>query len=101
MADFYTRNNLARERLENAASPSSLLDHRSREVILRNVFNETKGLRRWRGRDLWSWVGAMTGHGSGYSEQICAEMGWDPAMRIRPDSQLPRATSPTGEKHGD
>lgn len=87
--DFYQRNNIKRP-MPNATSPSEVLDSRSRETILRNVFNETKGLRCWRARDLWSWVGAMTGHGSGYSMQICEELGWDPDMRIASNSELPR-----------
>lgn len=95
MADFYTRNNIARERLENSKSPSVLLDNRSRETILRNVFEHTKVLRQWRGTYLWSWVSAMTGHGSGYATQICHEMGWDPDMTISHRAELPRTAGPS------
>jgi len=87
--DFYERNRLARP-LPNAKSPSELLDGRSREIILRNVYLHTRDQPRWRGTYLWSWVGAMTGHGSGYSMQICHEMGWDPDMKIGPKAELPR-----------
>jgi hypothetical protein len=33
----------------------------------------------------------MTAHGSGYSWQICQELGWDPDMKITPTAELPRA----------
>ena len=89
MNDFYERNPQARD-LGNRASPSPLLDGRSREDILRNAFVAMRGTRAWRGCNLWSWVGAVTGHGSGYSFQICVELGWDPEMRISPTAQLPR-----------
>lgn len=96
MADFYERNNIARDRLENAASASVLLDNRSREIILRNAFNWMQDKRYWRGMLLSTWVGAMTGHGSGYSEQICRELGWDPNMIIDGRAELPRR-APTVE----
>lgn len=89
LGDFYDRNPQARD-LGNRASPSRLLDGRSREMILRNTFIEMRSIRRWRGASLWTWVGAITGHGSGYSLQICVEMGWDPEMRITPTAELPR-----------
>lgn len=27
---------------------------------------------------LWSFVSEITGHGSGYSTQICRDLGWEP-----------------------
>ncbi len=95
MNDFYERNPQARD-LGNRASRSRLLDGRSREVILRNTFLAMRRMREWRGCTLWSWVGAVTGHGSGYSLQICVELGWDPDMKIGPTANLPRP-SPNGE----
>lgn len=93
MADFYERNPQARD-LGNRPSPSKLLDGRSREDILRNAFHEMRRMRYWRGSTLWSWVGAVTGHGSGYSLQICVELGWDPDMRITPTARLPDRNAP-------
>lgn len=81
---------IARPILFSAPMIRALLDGRSREIILRNVYLQTRGMRQWRGRDLWTWIGAMTGHGSGYSDQICRELGWDPDMRIGPKVDLPR-----------
>lgn len=94
--DFYERNKISRP-IPNAASPSQLLDSRSRESILRNAFHNTQGMRKWRGSELWSWIGSMTGHGSGYSWQICIELGWDPEMRITPGANLPRRPA---QQHG-
>lgn len=93
MSDFYERNPQARD-LGNRASPSPLLDGRSREQILRNVFVEMRTVRRYRGMSLWSWVGHVTGHGSGYSYQICQELGWDPEMRITPSAELRSTNTP-------
>lgn len=89
--DFYARNKISLFGLANVSSPSRLLDNRSREYLLRNAFREMKHMRRWRGQILWVWVSAMTAHGSGYSEQICKELGWDPHMTITPKSELPRS----------
>jgi hypothetical protein len=94
MSDFYERNKIERP-VPNATSASQLLDGRSREMILRCVFEHMKDLRRWRGTYLWSWVSAVTGHGSGYSTQICHEMGWDPDMTISPKAELPRTAGPS------
>lgn len=92
--EFYERNKIQRP-VPNATSPSQLLDGRSRELILRNVFEHMKEIRRWRGVYLWSWIGSVTGHGSGYSTQICHEMGWDPDMTISPKAELPRRAEST------
>jgi len=97
MADFYERNPQAKG-LKNSTSPSQLLDGRSREMILRCVFHEMKNMRRWRGLTVWNWVGAVTGHGSGYSWQICREMGWDPEMKITPTAELPRSSEGKSER---
>jgi hypothetical protein len=43
----------------------------------------------------------MTGHGSGYSAQICREMGWDPEMRIGPKSELPSTERPAVPQKGE
>lgn len=42
--------------------------------------------KRYRGRlvALWSEVGALTAHGSGYSHRICRRFGYDPDLRIKP-----------------
>lgn len=88
--DFYQRNNISLFGLANVSSPSRLLDNRSRERLLRNAFHEMRNMRRWRGQILWAWVSAMTSHGSGYSHQICIELGWDPDMKITPKAELPR-----------
>ncbi len=88
MRDFYERNRIARP-VPNEPSRSELLDGRSRERLLRNAFNELRSSRHWRGATLWSFVSVMTSHGSGYSEQICKELGWDPDMEITPTAQLP------------
>jgi hypothetical protein len=89
--DFYARNKISLFGLANVSSPSRLLDNRSRETILRNAFLHFRTVRKWRGMELWSWVGAMTGHGSGYSQQICEELGWNYAMKIGPNATLPRS----------
>jgi hypothetical protein len=93
---FYDRN--------PAAKPCEgrLIEMRSQEQLLRNAFWALKDVRAWRGRDLWSLVGVITGHGSGYSQQICEELGWDYLMRITPDARLPerRSTSDASAKHG-
>lgn len=88
--DFYERNKISIVGLSNERSPSRLLDNRSRETILRNTFLHMRTVRKWRGMELWSWVGAVTAHGSGYSMQICEELGWNPHMKITPAANLPR-----------
>lgn len=89
--DFYARNKISLFGLANVSSSSRLLDNRSREHLLRNAFHEMRHMRRWRGQTVWAWVSAMTAHGSGYSHQICVEMGWDPHMKITPTATLPRS----------
>jgi hypothetical protein len=96
---FYDRNPHIKHPIPNATSPSQLLDGTSRELMLRNTFLEMRDSREWRGRYLWSWVGAVTGHGSGYSTQICHEMGWDPDMTISPKAELPRTAGPSRRGH--
>jgi hypothetical protein len=96
-AEFYERNPQARD-LGNKPSPSRLLDGKSREWILRNAFSRMQNMRRYRGSSLWSWIGDVTGYGSGYSWQVCIEMGWDPDMRITPNAKLPRREDSAGEK---
>jgi hypothetical protein len=97
--DFYERNYIKRP-VPNVASRSELLDGRSRETLLRHAFYQMRDMRRWRGSILWFWVSAVTGHGSGYSWQICQELGWDPDMKITPKAELPRAESSDGVDHG-
>jgi len=80
MADFYERNRITRP-IPNAASSSQLLDMRSRDRMLRYAYIAfVQNSRKWRRTPLWSFVGTVTGHGSGYSAQICVELGWDPDM---------------------
>jgi hypothetical protein len=86
--DFYERNKISRP-VPNAPSRSQLLDGRSRESLLRNAYRMCRRSRLWRGIILWAWVSEVTGHGSGYSEQICRELGWDPNMRVGPKADLP------------
>ncbi len=89
MSDFYERNRIERP-MQNAKSPSECLDSTSRETILRNTFLQMQSMRALRGLQLCVWIGRVTTHGSGYSNQICEEMGWDPEMKITPSAVLPR-----------
>jgi hypothetical protein len=85
---FYDRNPVARQ------FKGRLVEMRSQEELLRNAFWVLRDVRRWRGMQLWTLVGAITGHGSGYSQQICEELGWDYAIKISPAARLPdRKTS--------
>lgn len=97
---FYARNPQAAN-LPNAKSNSQLLDSRSREILLRNAFQWMQNMRSLRGTELWVWVGRMTGNGSGYSMQICEELGWDYQMKITPAAQLPRSPNKPSEKPHD
>lgn len=38
------------------------------------------GKKKYRGLPLWSFVGELTGHGSGYSRDICMANGWNPVQ---------------------
>ena len=80
---FYDRNPASRQ------YRGRLVEMRSQEDLLRHVFWMVKGYRQWRGKTLWVLVGQVTGHGSGYSQQICEELGWDYTMKITPSAQLP------------
>lgn len=92
---FYDRNPSARE-LEGR-----LVEMRSHEELLRGAFWELRDVRAWRGRQLWTLVGAITGHGSGYSQQICEELGWDYDMKITPNARLPERAAHSGrDEHG-
>ncbi len=81
--DFYTRNHI------DPAYRGRLIELRSQEKLLRNAFHYMKEWRRMRGTPLWVFVGQITGHGSGYSQQICEELGWDYDMKITPAARLP------------
>jgi hypothetical protein len=87
--DFYEQNNISLVGLANVRSRSRLLDNRSRERLLRNAFWMIRNVRKWRGRTLQHFVADITSHGSGYSWQICEELGWDPDMKITPTAELP------------
>lgn len=87
MSSFYERNPAAR------GFEGRLVEMRSQEQLLRHAFSELKTVRRWRGCQLWTLVGAITGHGSGYSQQICEELGWDYEMKITPAAHLPDRTT--------
>lgn len=80
---FYDRN--------PAAAPwrGRLVEMRSQETLLRGAFFTLRQFRAWRGRELWTLVGSITGHGCGYSQKICEELGWDYAMKITPTARLP------------
>jgi hypothetical protein len=80
---FYQRNPAAR------GYEGRLVEMRSQEDLLRGAFWVLRDVRSWRGRTLWTLVGAITGHGSGYSQQICEELGWDYEMKITPAARLP------------
>jgi hypothetical protein len=43
---------------------------------------------------LWSIVGGLTGHGSGYSAKICKEAGLDPFQIVRPNKRGPLISLP-------
>jgi hypothetical protein len=83
MNTFYDRNPSA------VPFRGRLVEQRSQEDLLRNAFWQMRRWREWRGRQLWMLVGAITGHGSGYSQQICEELGWDYSMPITPTAELP------------
>lgn len=80
---FYDRNPAARK------YEGRLIEMRSQQELLRGAFWVLKDVRAWRGRQLWTLVGAITAHGSGYSQQICEELGWDYDMKITPAARLP------------
>lgn len=89
MSTFYERN--------PAALPwkGRLVESRSQEQLLRGAFWVVRRVRRYRGLPLWVMVGYITGHGSGYSQQICEELGWAYDMKITPAARLPdRVTRP-------
>jgi hypothetical protein len=92
--DFYQRNPAARE------FEGRLVEMRSQEELLRGAFWVLRDVRAWRGRYLWTMVGAITGHGSGYSQQICEELGWDYDMKITPNAKLPERSAHSGEADG-
>lgn len=83
MSTFYERN--------PSALPwkGRLVEARSQETLLRNAFWVLRRVRSYRGLYLWSLVGDITGHGSGYSQQICEELGWPYDMKITPTARLP------------
>jgi hypothetical protein len=87
MDDFYDRNPSAAE------WRGRLVECRSQEELLRGAFWTLRDWRQWRGRQLWTLVGAITGHGSGYSQQICEELGWDYDMKITPNARLPERSA--------
>jgi hypothetical protein len=87
MSNFYERN--------PSALPwkGRLIEARSHETLLRGAFWQLRKMRRYRGLHLWVLVGDVTGHGSGYSQQICEELGWQYDMPIAPTAELPRRSS--------
>lgn len=94
MSDFYERNNIERP-VPQAKSASELLGMRPPERMLRTAIHLLARTRSYRGVTLWAMVSAITAHGSGYSEQICKELGWDPDMRVWPKTTLPSKPAPT------
>ena len=50
------------------------------EIVKHVIENQrrTKAPRRKQPAPLWSRVGQLTGHGSGYSQAICREYGFNP-----------------------
>lgn len=93
MDEFYKRNPVVAE------FAGRLIQLRPQEQLLRNAFNQLKHMRRWRGMPLWTLVGAITSHGSGYSQQVCKELGWDYEMKVGPNTELPRRPPGEGGKH--
>lgn len=88
MSDFYERNNIERPATQ-AKSQSELLGMRPPERVLRTAIHLLARTRSYRGETLWAIVSKLTGHGCGYSEQICKELEWDPNMRVWPKTTLP------------
>lgn len=80
---FYERNPSAKP------FEGRLVEMRHQADLLRNAFWSFRDVRKYRGMELWVFVGAITGHGSGYSQQICEELGWDYSMKITPAARLP------------
>lgn len=83
MSNFYERNPWAQP------WQGRLVEMRSQESLLRNAFWTLRRVRRYRGLYLWVMVGDLTGHGSGVSQQICEELGWNYDMKITPTARLP------------
>lgn len=54
--------------------------------LLYSLACRVRDRKRYRGRlvPLWSEVGALVGHGSGYSHRICRRYGYDPDLLIKP-----------------
>jgi len=92
---FYDRNPAAR------GYEGRLIEMRSQEELLRGAFWTLKDVRAWRGRQLWTLVGAITAHGSGYSQQICKELGWEYDMKITPTARLPERRSQSDRPGGE
>lgn len=76
---------------------SELLRQRDPEIFLRNAHRLLGDAPKFHSAPLWYLVSAITSHGSGFSAQICRELGWNPeALGHEP---LPtRATPPQPEK---
>ena len=56
--------------------PSNLLQTLRPKRLLLNAHSKMRN--KYRRIPLWSFVSDVTGHGSGYSSQICHECGWVP-----------------------
>lgn len=54
---------------------------------MKAAIRATDHIRDLRGRQLWSRVGWLFGHGSGYATKLCQEFGFDPDEMPPKDSQ--------------
>lgn len=51
------------------------LEESRQKLVLKNAHRLLR--RHYKGVPLWSFISEMSGHGSGYSAEICKAIGWD------------------------
>lgn len=73
-------------RLRTALAESERDAARLRDYM-KAAIRATDHIRDIRGRQLWSRVGWLFGHGSGYATKLCQEFGFDPDEMPPKDSQ--------------
>lgn len=59
-------------------NPNLRVSGLSARIIIQNCHSLLRSGERYRGMSLWSMVGDITGHGSGYSVDICRTANLDP-----------------------
>lgn len=74
------------ERLRTALAEAERDRERLRDYM-KAAIRATDHIRDLRGRQLWSRVGWLFGHGSGYATKLCQEFGFDPDEMPPKDSQ--------------